>query len=50
VPEIARQLGLSDGTVKRYLSDAIDALEGVLGPLPNARTEDVTLIQTGSRR
>lgn len=50
VPEIARQLGLSDGTVKRYLSDAIGALEGVLGPLPDAHTEDVTLIQTGSRR
>lgn len=50
VPEIARQLGLSDGTVKRYLSDAIDALEGVLGPLPAGHTEDVTLIQTGSQR
>ena len=43
-------LGLSDGTVKRYLSDAIGALEGVLGPLPDARTDDVTLVQTGSRR
>ena len=50
VPEIARRLGLSDGTVKRYLSDAIDALEGVLGPLPDAETTDVTLIETGSRR
>jgi hypothetical protein len=43
-------LGLSDGTVKRYLSDAIGALEGVLSPLPDAHTEDVTLVQTGSRR
>ncbi|HEX5331799.1 MAG TPA: sigma-70 family RNA polymerase sigma factor [Cellulomonas sp.] len=50
VPEIARRLGLSDGTVKRYLSDAIDALEDVLGPLPQAHTDDVTLIHTGSRR
>ncbi|WP_448062166.1 RNA polymerase sigma factor [Cellulomonas hominis] len=50
VPEIARQLGLSDGTVKRYLSDAINALEAVLGPVP-APTElhTVTLLPTGSR-
>src|SRR5450830_610331 len=49
VPEIARQLGLSDGTVKRYLSDAIDALEGVLGPLPDSHVEDIILTRTGSR-
>jgi RNA polymerase sigma-70 factor (ECF subfamily) len=50
VPQIARQLGLSDGTVKRYLSDAVTALESVLGPLPDAHTQDVTLIHQGSRR
>ncbi|NMM16135.1 MAG: sigma-70 family RNA polymerase sigma factor [Cellulomonas sp.] len=50
VPEIARQLALSDGTVKRYLSDPIGALEGVIGPLHQDRTEDVTLIHTGSLR
>lgn len=50
VPEIARRLGLSDGTVKRYLSDAIEALERVLGPLPVARTLDVTLLPTGRTR
>jgi RNA polymerase sigma factor (sigma-70 family) len=50
VPEIARRLGLSDGTVKRYLSDAIDTLERVLGPLPVAHTLDVTLLPTGRTR
>ncbi len=51
VPEIARQLGLSDGTVKRYLSDAIGALEAVLGPVPApADLHTVTLLPTGSRR
>ena len=50
VPEIAHRLGLSDGTVKRYLSDAIDGLELVLGPLPDADTVDVHLITPGSRR
>jgi RNA polymerase sigma factor (sigma-70 family) len=32
VPEIARALGLADGSVKRYLSDAISRLERILGP------------------
>lgn len=50
VPEIAGRLGISDGTVKRYLSDAIDALEAVLGPLPVAHTLDVTLLPTGRTR
>ena len=50
VPEIARQLGLADGTVKRYLSDGIDELECVLGPMPDAHVEDVTLLQKGSHR
>ncbi len=31
VPEIAQQLGLSDGAVKRYLSDGIHHLNAVLG-------------------
>lgn len=39
VPEIADRLGLAPGTVKRYLSDAATALEALLGPLPDARTE-----------
>lgn len=39
VPEIADRLGLAQGTVKRYLSDAAETLESLLGPLPDARTE-----------
>lgn len=31
VPEVADRLGLSDGTVKRYLSVAVHRLEGLLG-------------------
>ena len=48
VPEIAGRLGLSDGTVKRYLSDGIGALERLLGPMPDARV-DITLIQDRNR-
>ena len=48
VPEIAGRLRLSDGTVKRYLSDGIGALERVLGPMPDARV-DITLIQNRNR-
>lgn len=50
VPEIARRLELSDGTVKRYLSDAIDQLETLLGPLPDAHVHDVHLIAHGGTR
>ncbi|AEE44990.1 RNA polymerase sigma factor [Cellulomonas fimi] len=50
VPEIARRLGLADGTVKRYLSDAIDALEPLLGPLHAARTTDIELVSTREGR
>lgn len=32
VPEIARRLGVSDGAVKRYLSDGLGKLRSVLGP------------------
>ena len=39
VPEIARQLSLATGTVKRYLSDAVRRLEGRLGSIP-ADTHD----------
>lgn len=48
VPEIADRLGLAPGTVKRYLSDAADALEALLGPLPDARTE-ITIVQEEGR-
>ncbi|MDC7123457.1 sigma-70 family RNA polymerase sigma factor [Cellulomonas fimi] len=50
VAEIARTLGLADGTVKRYLSDAMDALEGVLGPLNADRTTDIELVNTREAR
>ncbi|WP_315098466.1 sigma-70 family RNA polymerase sigma factor [uncultured Cellulomonas sp.] len=50
VPEIARRLEVSDGTVKRYLFDAIGQLEALLGPLPDAHTLDIQLIPTGATR
>lgn len=34
VPEIADRMGLAQGTVKRYLSDALGRLEQRLGPMP----------------
>ena len=50
VPEIARRLGLADGTVKRYLSDATAELEAILGPLADTDSVDVHLITNGSPR
>ncbi|WP_421734843.1 RNA polymerase sigma factor [Cellulomonas sp.] len=50
VPEIARRLEISDGTVKRYLFDAIGQLETLLGPLPDAHTIDIQLVPTGVTR
>ncbi|GCD21809.1 sigma-70 family RNA polymerase sigma factor [Cellulomonas sp. H30R-01] len=45
VPEVARRLGLAEGTVKRYLSDAVGQLEDVLGPVSTGtdRHESVTV-------
>ncbi|MDE0571837.1 sigma-70 family RNA polymerase sigma factor [Demequina sp. B12] len=39
VPQIARQLGLADGSVKRYLSDGLSQLELALGPLEDAHAD-----------
>lgn len=50
VPEIARRLEVSDGTVKRYLFDAIGQLESLLGPIPDAHTLDIQLVPTGVTR
>ena len=55
VPAIAGELGLAEGTVKRYLSDALVSLATVLGPLdteagPDAETWDVTLSRTKTGR
>ncbi|GAA3817999.1 SigE family RNA polymerase sigma factor [Cellulomonas soli] len=48
VAETADQLGLSVGTVKRYTSDGIRALERVLGPVRSASDHDtVTVTATG---
>ena len=41
---------ISDGTVKRYLFDAIGQLESLLGPLPDAHTIDIQLVPTGVTR
>ena len=52
VPEIADRLGLAQGTVKRYLSDAVAALEVVLGPLPDARSDvdpEIAVVQEEER-
>lgn len=37
VGEIGRVLGVSDGAVKRYLSDGVHRLEERMGPLPDSR-------------
>jgi len=50
VPEIAIQLSLAPGTVKRYLSDAMRRLETHLGPLERAEHEERTVLTlTGTR-
>jgi RNA polymerase sigma factor (sigma-70 family) len=50
VPQIAKDLDLAEGSVKRYLSDASAQLEALLGPLEDAaETEDVHLV-TGRTR
>lgn len=47
VPQIAHQLGLAEGSVKRYLSDGLGQLELVLGPLEH---EETTIVRPqGSR-
>lgn len=40
VPQIADELGLAQGTVKRYLSDATHALAAELGPLQTDGTTE----------
>src|SRR5690606_20016391 len=36
VPDIADALALSQGSVKRYLSDGVRRMESLLGPMPGA--------------
>lgn len=50
VPQIARQLGLAEGTVKRYLSDGLGQLELALGPLEDASTADAEASPVGAHR
>lgn len=47
VPQIAAQLGLAEGTVKRYLADASARLAGVLG---NAEHDDRVTVVAYSRK
>lgn len=52
VPEIADAMGLADGTVKRYLHDAIGRLEQRLGAMPTLRADDreaLAVTSTGRR-
>lgn len=44
VPQIGRQLGIAEGSVKRYLSDGIERLERSLGPLEDATTETAPVV------
>lgn len=52
VPSIADALAVSEGAVKRYLSDAVHRMEGLLGPLPEPVPDDheQTITLTGTRR
>ena len=42
VAAIADELSLSQGSVKRYLSDGVHRLEGLLGPMPQAHASTTT--------
>lgn len=42
VAQVADALGVSSGTVKRYLSDGVHALEAALGPMPATRRDAAT--------
>ena len=53
VPQVAHHMGLSAGTVKRYLSNAVHKLEDRLGPMPQldlAATDEVAVITTARTR
>jgi len=44
VAEVASRMGLAEGSVKRYLSDARRKLEPLLGPLPEADDEPTVAV------
>ncbi|WP_046529077.1 MULTISPECIES: sigma-70 family RNA polymerase sigma factor [Cellulomonas] len=49
VPEVARRMGVAEGTVKRYLADALARLGSELGPL-ETQEETPVLPRTASAR
>ncbi|MGP7960072.1 SigE family RNA polymerase sigma factor [Sanguibacter sp. A247] len=49
VPQIAAELGLAQGSVKRYLADAVARLEHQLGPLADAHHIDLDVTHGGAR-
>ena len=50
VPEIAAEMRLADGTVKRYLSNAMHKLEDLLGPIRPAHTDSIDVLPTAERQ
>lgn len=48
VPEIADQMGLAQGTVKRYLSNAVHRLETRLGRLRAPATDEIVPVLRGT--
>ncbi len=50
VPDIARQLSLAPGSVKRYLSDGLHALELRLGPLDDAELATIDILEVTDHR
>ena len=50
VPEIAHQLGLSDGAVKRYLSDGIHHLNALLGTTAEVGDATSVPVYTSGRK
>lgn len=50
VPDIARQLGLAPGSVKRYLSDGLRVLELRLGELDDSALATTDIAEVGDRK
>ena len=50
IRQIADQLSLSQGTVKRYLSDAVRSLESTLGPVQHDLSEELETTPVQGRR
>ncbi|WP_448062168.1 sigma-70 family RNA polymerase sigma factor [Cellulomonas hominis] len=46
VAQIAERMGLAQGTVKRYLSDAVQRMDGQVGDRPETHEIDVTLTRS----